>query len=204
MSPICRAMVSLRQTKRAADLAIDRPRSRTPRYTKSLVIGLLVQCLSAANGKCGVGFFQNRSLIFWIPDKACIGALGQSLPAAPLGVRVVESLRQVASPGKEPVALSKCTKEQNAPRRRLLPVCGRGGRECARLSNRAAGYSHIRGRLRASVGANSRWRPAGGPWRRFSATKIHPGYMAIELSPRAARSSLGMFHLRRQLFHGLG
>jgi hypothetical protein len=27
--------------KRAADLEIDRPRPRTPRYTKSLVIGLL-------------------------------------------------------------------------------------------------------------------------------------------------------------------
>jgi hypothetical protein len=36
-----------------------------------------------------------------IPDKACIGVLGQCLPAAPLGVRVVENLRPVASPDKE-------------------------------------------------------------------------------------------------------
>ncbi len=36
-----------------------------------------------------------------IPDKARIGVLGQSLPAAPLGVRVVENLRPVASPDKE-------------------------------------------------------------------------------------------------------
>jgi hypothetical protein len=36
-----------------------------------------------------------------IPDKACIGVLGQSLAAAPLGVRVVENLRPVASPDKE-------------------------------------------------------------------------------------------------------
>ena len=36
-----------------------------------------------------------------IPDEACIGVLGQSLAAAPLGVRVVENLRPVASPDKE-------------------------------------------------------------------------------------------------------
>jgi hypothetical protein len=36
-----------------------------------------------------------------IPEKACIGVLGQSLPAAPVGVRVVENLRPVASPDKE-------------------------------------------------------------------------------------------------------
>ena len=47
------------------------------------------------------------------PDQECIGALGQSLEAAPLGERVVENLRQVASPDKEPVALSKCAREQS-------------------------------------------------------------------------------------------
>jgi hypothetical protein len=36
-----------------------------------------------------------------IPDKACIGVLGQSLVAAPLGVRVVENFCPVASPDKE-------------------------------------------------------------------------------------------------------
>jgi len=36
-----------------------------------------------------------------IPDTACIAVLGQSLAAAPLGVRVVENLRPVASPDKE-------------------------------------------------------------------------------------------------------
>ncbi len=45
-----------------------------------------------------------------IPDKACIGVLGQSLPAAPLGVRVVENLRPVASPDKE-----QSTEGQHAP-----------------------------------------------------------------------------------------
>jgi hypothetical protein len=45
-----------------------------------------------------------------IPDKACIGVLGQCLPAAPLGVRVVENLRPVASPDKE-----QSTEGQHAP-----------------------------------------------------------------------------------------
>jgi hypothetical protein len=45
-----------------------------------------------------------------IPDKACIGVLGQSLAAAPLGVRVVENLRPVASPDKE-----QSTEGQHAP-----------------------------------------------------------------------------------------
>src|SRR5215467_3556854 len=45
-----------------------------------------------------------------IPDEACIGVLGQSLAAAPLGVRVVENLRPVASPDKE-----QSTEGQHAP-----------------------------------------------------------------------------------------
>jgi hypothetical protein len=45
-----------------------------------------------------------------IPEKACIGVLGQSLAAAPLGVRVVENLRPVASPDKE-----QSTEGQHAP-----------------------------------------------------------------------------------------
>ena len=35
------------------------------------------------------------------PDQACIGALGQSLPGAPLGALVVENLRPVATTDKE-------------------------------------------------------------------------------------------------------
>jgi hypothetical protein len=38
-----------------------------------------------------------------IPDEAYIGARGQFREAAPLGARVVENLRQVASPDKEKV-----------------------------------------------------------------------------------------------------
>jgi hypothetical protein len=45
-----------------------------------------------------------------IPDEACIGVLGQSLAAAPLGVRGVENLRPVASPDKE-----QSTEGQHAP-----------------------------------------------------------------------------------------
>jgi hypothetical protein len=55
-----------------------------------------------------------------IPDGACIGALGQSLEAAPPGERVVENLRQVAFPDKEPVALSKCAREQSRASARRL------------------------------------------------------------------------------------
>jgi hypothetical protein len=45
-----------------------------------------------------------------IPDTACIGVLGQSLAAAPLGVRVVENLLPVVSPDKE-----QSTEGQHAP-----------------------------------------------------------------------------------------
>jgi hypothetical protein len=38
-----------------------------------------------------------------IPDEAYIGARGQFREAAPLGARVVENLRQGASPDKEKV-----------------------------------------------------------------------------------------------------
>jgi hypothetical protein len=37
------------------------------------------------------------------PERACIDAPGRSQEAAPLGVRVVENLRQVASTDKEQI-----------------------------------------------------------------------------------------------------
>jgi hypothetical protein len=65
-----------------------------------------------------------------IPEKACIGVLGQSLPAAPVGVRVVENLRPVASPDKE-----QSTEGQHAAARARARACGRGsGRSLAGLA----------------------------------------------------------------------
>jgi hypothetical protein len=80
-----------------------------------------------------------------IPDKACIGVLGQSLAAAPLGVRVVENLRPVASPDKE-----QSTEGQHIP-------------ECGKFDLKAidAAIDRISG-LGSAANALDAWRIKGG------------------------------------------